>query len=156
MENYIILDNTLLQKIYKDLWPIIQKYYDSYPLFGIGKLRETYPGYRLINNDDINNESFDIVLEKFYNRSMAVKLFSFSGVGYFYNTAHLCGDNIDVYIDEYPLRCWIYTDIEYHLVAQLFTCVNAQMSNNINFQNVKANLYFAGKADRELGLFILI
>lgn len=61
-----VLQNTLLNKIIPDLWPIIEEYFRTFPKFVIGSYDVEYPGYRMIEENDLNHKIFIDELAYFY------------------------------------------------------------------------------------------
>lgn len=67
--------NTLLDKINIDLWNIILKdYMNCWPI-AMGKISETYPGFRLITNLDCENKYFIESFDKFIRTYGGLYLF---------------------------------------------------------------------------------
>lgn len=58
-------DNTHLNKIPNDLWPIILRY--SSQIFGIGNNNSTYPGYGIVTIEQINDAKFQEIFIAHYN-----------------------------------------------------------------------------------------
>lgn len=94
-ENFI---DTALNQIISDLWPIINEYYCTQPIFVVGKISGNYPGYRLITEDDLRNKIIINSLVSYYKRNKGISsLDDFCGV-------YICGNDIDISIYGQCLR----------------------------------------------------
>lgn len=65
----INFNDTILQLILADVWPIINKYYLDYPLFTIKSSQESDTDYRIVTLHDLDNEIFTTKLCDFYNKN---------------------------------------------------------------------------------------
>ena len=84
-----VLQNTLLNKIIPDLWPIIEEYFRTFPKFVIGSYDVEYPGYRMIEENDLNHKIFIDELAYFYRTNKG-----FPSVDDFYGNVLFCRNKI--------------------------------------------------------------
>lgn len=86
-ENFI---DTILDQIIPDLWPIINEYCRTQPIFAVGKIWEKYSNYHLITEDDLKNKMIIDSFVEYYKKNKGISsLDDFSGV-------YVCGDDIDI------------------------------------------------------------
>ena len=64
--------NTIFENVCDDLWKKISYYCDNYMIFVIGKFNKSYPGYRLLTNEEIHLDHFKDELAKYYTKNNGI------------------------------------------------------------------------------------
>lgn len=99
MDHCDIFKYTLLNRVIRDLRPIIREYIRTYPLFVIGKHDTLYPDYRIITENDIKCQSLMKAFVQYYrNNNGLPSIDSFSG-------SILCGDGFPLFL--HIIGCFI-------------------------------------------------
>ena len=95
----IFQEATILNRIITDMRPIIQEYLHTYPLFVIGKHNSSYPGYRIITENDFECKQTIKTFIKYYKYHKGLPAIdSFNG-------AVLCCKEYPFYCNLRYIRC---------------------------------------------------
>jgi len=94
--------DTALDHIISDIWPIINEYCRTQPIFAVGKIQEKYSNYRLITEDDLRNKIIINLLVEYYKNNKGI-----SSLDDFYGD-YVCGDDLDIGING---RCLQYSHL---------------------------------------------